>query len=92
MDNFNLYLSKFIAAEKPSELKPIRQRRTLFLKKEESVLQSDDEENLCYEGNGVQGRPILSVAFNWRWKNALDLFLIILASLALVGVLAFLTG
>lgn len=92
MDNFNLYISKFIAAEKTSELRTIRQRRTLSFKKEEPVLQFDYGESLCKEDNGVQGRPILSTAFNWRWKNALDVLLIILASLALVGVLAFLTG
>lgn len=92
MNSFNLYISKFIAEEKTSELKAMEQRRIILIKKEEPLLPSDYVESLDYEDNGVQARPVLSTAFNWSWRNALDIFLIILASLALVGLLAFFTG
>lgn len=89
---YNPYLLEFVVKERTGELKTIRPDRSISIfQKLESMPVIDYFENSSYTGF-VQDRPVLSTSFRWNWKDALDILLIILASLGLVGLLAFLTS
>jgi hypothetical protein len=93
MSKFNPYVLQFTTTKEASKLMTVQQRRKTSLPaKEEPTLQNDYLESLDYEEGFMQNRAILSADFSWSWKNALDIFLIILASLGFVGLLIALTS